>query len=239
MAVGSPSAFAQDDATTNKVGDLVNAGDFVGAVAIMRKLVEERPLDRNLRLILGQLCFGGGDFAAASDEFQRIEKRGGTRDDFAVFDVGEVLAIGSTEKAALVGGSRFRDSAAWLYLSLLRKGDDHASLPAAPRESIRTMLRGETTKAEYIDLQSSIVDALLDGLGKKYGSAAGVSDMVRIAKRNLRAELTCVAEFALAEQRLGTNDRKGAIKRFEAALDSKAQRIAEFHIAKAELARLG
>jgi len=232
-------AFAQDEATGTKVAELVHAGDFGGAAAMMRKLVEERPLDRSRRLILGQLCFGSGDFAAASDEFQRIEKRGGTRDDFGVFGIGEVMAIGSSDKSALLAGSRFQDSAAWLYLSVFRRGDIQPSLPAGPRESIRNMLRGDTTKAEYIDLQWQTIDALLDGLAKRYGDSAEVANMVKVAKRNLRAELTCVADFALAEQALGNNDRKGAIKRFEAALDTGAQRIAEFHIAKAELARIG
>jgi hypothetical protein len=156
-----------------------------------------------------------------------------------VFGIGEVMSIGSSDKSALLAGSRFQDSAAWLYLSQFRNGEAQASLPAGPRESIRNMLRGDTTKAEYIDLQWQTIDALLDGLAKRYGGAAEVADMVKVAKRNLRAELTCVADFALAEQALGNNDRKGAIKRFEAALDTEAQRIAEFHIAKAELARIG
>ena len=62
--------------------------------------------------------------------------------------------------------------------------------------------------------------------------------MVKVAKENLRAELTCVAEFALGEQALGNGDRDEAAKRFRAALDTKAQRIAEFHIAKAEAQRV-
>jgi hypothetical protein len=232
-------AFAQDEATGTKVADLVHAGDFGGAATLMQTLVEERPLDRSRRLILGQLWFGGGDFAAAADEFQRIEKRGGTKDDFAVLDIGEAMAVGSPDKAALLAGSRFQDSAAWLYLSLRRKGDTQANLPAGPRESIRNLLRGDTTKAEYIDLQWYIMDALLDGLAKRYGNAAGIADVVKVAKGNLRTELTCVADFALGEQALGNNDRKGAIKRFEAALDTDAERITEFHIAKTELARIG
>lgn len=233
-----PFALAQDEATKAKVADLVHGGDFGGAAALMQTLVEVQPLDRGRRLILGQLRFGGGDFAAAADEFQRIEKRGGTKDDFAVLDVGEALTVGSPEKAALLAGSRFQDSAAWLYLALLRKGDTQASAPPGPRESIRNLLRGDTTKAGYIDLQWQIIDALLDGIAKKYGSAAGVTDMVKVAKENLRPELTCVAEFALGEQALGKGDRDEAAERFRAALATKAQRIAEFHIAKAEAQRL-
>jgi lipoprotein NlpI len=234
-----PLALAQDEATGTKVADLAHSGDFAGAAALMQTLVEAQPLDRSRRLILGQLWFGGGDFAAAADEFQRIEKRGGTKDDFAVLNIGEALAVGSPDKAALLAGSRFQDSAAWLYLALRRKGDTQASVPGGPRESIRNLLRGEASKAEYVDLQWQIIDALLDGVAKRYGSAAGVTDAVKVAKKNLRAELTCVAEFALGEQALGNGDRDEAAKRFRAALDTKAQRIVELHISRAELARIG
>ena len=231
--------FAQGEATAAKVADLVHAGDFGGAATLMQTLVEERPLDRDRRLILGQLLFGSGDFAAAGDEFQRIEKRGGTKDDFAVFAIGEALAIGSADKTALFSGSRFRDSASWLYLSLLRKGDAQATLSAGPRESIRTLLRGDATVKEYVDLQRQIMTAFLDGVAKRYGEQAQVADMVKVAQGNLRAELTCVASFALAEQALGRGDLKGAAEHLHAAVETGAERIAEFHVAKAELARLG
>jgi hypothetical protein len=176
-------AFAQDEDIATRVADLVHAGDFAGAATIMRKMVEEHPLDRLRRLILGQLCFGNGDFAAAADEFQRIEKRGGTKDDFAVFAIGELIAVGSPDKAALLAGSRLQDSASWLYLSLLRKGDAKAALSAGPRESIRTLLRGDATMKEYVDLQWQIMDAFLDGVAKRYGNHAEIADMVKVAQR--------------------------------------------------------
>lgn len=232
-------AFAQEEPLSIKLVELVYASDFRGAASIMRKMVEKRPLDRNQRLILGQFCFGDGDFAAAADEFQRIEKRGGTRDDFGVVDIGELVAVGSSDKTALLAGSRFKDSATWLHLSLLRQGNPQTTtLLAGPRESIRALLRGDTTKDEYVDLQWQAMNSVLGAIADRYGDNAEVAEMVKIAQRNLRAELTCVADFALGEQALGSGDRKGAADHLRAALDTKARRIVEFHIAKTELQRL-
>ncbi len=80
------------------------------------------------------------------------------------------------------------------------------------------------------------MDVLLDGLAKRYSNAAGIADVVKVVKGNLRAELTCVADFARAEQALADNDRKGAIKRFQAT--QKDVPLLELHVAQAELRRL-
>jgi hypothetical protein len=214
------------------LGGYIRNGEFDAAAKLLQPEVDQYPLDRGRRLILGKLRFGNRDFAAAAREFQTIEQRGGTKDDYKVVDLEELTGLGFANADTFVQGSRFKDSAAWLYLSGLRQGQD-AELAPGPRESIRSLLRGETSVADYVRIQKHMMVVLLDQFGRDYGSVAGVSDMVATGKKNLEAELTCVARFALAEQALGRQN--AARDDLSAAVATDADRIIEFHIAKAEL----
>jgi hypothetical protein len=235
----SPTS-AQTDAAggDTELGKLIRGADFASAAALFRGVVDQSPLNRDSRLILGKLHFAGRNFDAAVREFETIERRGGTKDDFRVIDIEELVGMGFAGSDSFVQGSRLKDSAAWLYLATLRQGRA-TSLPAGPRESIRSLLREETTIDEYVRIQREFMDEVLTQFGRDYAQLSGVGDVVTTGKKNLRAELTCVARFALAEQALGTGDASAARRNLEAALATRAERIIEFHTAKAELARLG
>jgi len=235
----STSASSQNNAAggDTKLGQLIRSAEFGDAAKLFQSDVDQFPLDRGRHLILGKLHFGDRNFNAAVGEFETIERCGGTKDDFRVIDLEELVGIGFAKSDTFAQGSRFKDSAAWLYLARLRQGQA-AALAPGPQESIRSLLRDEATIDEYVRIQKKMMDEALNQFGREYAEVAGMSEIVDTGKNNLKAELTCVAHFTLAEQALGKNDVAAASRNFQAATATEAGRIIEFHIAKAELARL-
>ena len=222
-----------------KLGQHIRAGEFGAAAALFQSEVDTRPLDRDARLILGKLYFADRNFDAALREFETIERRGGTKDDFRVIDVGELVGLGFSASDSFVFGSRFKDSASWLYLADLRLRGVASGPPLGPTESIRTLLRGESTIEQYVDVQAAFMDAALIQFGRDYGAADGVKEAVEVGRRNLRSELICIAHFALGEQAQGGQNAAVAVRHYRDAVTANADRIIEYHIAKAELKRLG
>ena len=213
---------------------LVRQGDFASAAKALQVEVDERPLDRDLRLALGKLQFGAGDFAAASQTFEIIERRGGIKDDFVIIDLGGILTAGSDE---LTTSSEFNDSAAWLHLAALRQEKESTLSPGAP-ESIRGVLLGTLSISEYVEVRKRWLTKVLDDVAARYGEAEGVAASVGVTKSRLEDSLICVANVAAAEQLMGLGNSDKARLGFTAAVNTNADRLVEFHIAKTELARL-
>lgn len=208
----------------------VQAGKFDLAAQRLQVYVTEWPLNQDARSNLAILQFGAGMFAEAEKNLGRIVK---LRRTYAADPRFELQYL-----------------EAWYRIAQLRAGQAPATPPPATARSLLTLLVGgrdpDTFAAQLTDAYFDFLDRMEESMGSpkttttSQGAEVTVTMEVERPERAMveRAYL-CICNFMLGEQALGLGNQASGRKLLAEAAAYKAESEIEFHIAKAELARLG
>lgn len=225
------SAFALDPAKTlEEVSAEVQAGNFELAAQRLQLHVTEWPLDRDARANLAMIQFGAEQFVTAEQNLGRIVK----------------LQRGFSSVRTPVDPDYLE---AWYWIALRRAGH----LTDAPPPTLSPSLLAvpehasnvEVLAADLTDAHVAYLERLSEVMNKsapttKDGVEITVTTNFELPDRNVvyRAYV-CIADFLLGEQALSFGQREVAKQYLVAATATKSEILVEYHIAKAELARLG
>lgn len=225
------SAGAIEPAKTIKeVWPELQAGNFEHAVQRLQLYVTEWPLDREVRSNLAIMQFAAELFEKSAENLRWVVRL----------------------ERAIVHGSGLRFDMdyieAWYHVAQLRAGHS-PDTPSPPYPySLLTVLTGaqevRSFAAKATEAYFAYLDHLEQMMGESTGSSGSVTATVRMNVQRpdrdaVELSYLCIGQFFLAEQRIGLGDRTSGKDLLAQALDSKAEGAVEYHIAKAELTRLG
>lgn len=212
--------------------DLIEAGDFTTAAQLLEPDPVATTYFQKRVVRAGALYFAAGDFISAQQCFESAlaepAKTEGTKPDTSGDKPNSFLLL--------------RDASVWRYLAQLRQGQavelatDVASVFISP---LKRLVAGLIDVDTYADEETRAARAFYDALILNVAEWKGKEDFVRRAVEPLTKGYRCAGNFALAEQMLARGGKDEARTLFSAALEPAAVNLLEYHIAKAELARLG
>jgi len=210
----------------------IKAGRFDIAAQRLQLHVTEWPLDRDARSDLAIVQFAAGEFDKAAENLARIIK----------------LQRGFASKGNQLLEMEYRE--AWYRLAQLRAGHTPDTPPPISPNSLLAVLARSQEPEAFAD---SWADAVID-FNKRLEAAVGntvqttqadgttvtMTTKVRHPEReSLEREYLCLSRFMLGEQALGEGDLGTARKQLAESVVTKADHLVEYHIARAELVRLG
>jgi hypothetical protein len=214
----------------------VQQGDFGTAAERLLMHVTERPLDHEARVCLATMQFADGQFDAAA---RSLEPEVRLRRSYA-----------RTEPT----GTDFDAVECWHYLAMLRAGQD-VEIPAAQYQpSLLSLLGGNITLDEFLEqgvaalevayeqaeqAMKVIAQAMEQSTDERVAKVAPLFSFQKPDRQSIMKSLTCPARFMLGEQALGQKDMSAARTHLASSMATSAVSLVEYHIAKAELARLG
>jgi hypothetical protein len=242
LAAAGAATFAKHAAALTPAEDWrdiwpeIEVGDFSMAAQRLELHVNEWPLDHEARTSLAIMQFSGGSFAAAAQNLERQIKlrKGYARTETTSIDFDAVEC--------------------WYYLANLRAGRDLQVPPAPHQPSLLSLLSGQIKLNDFLEeglaaqdavyekmepamklIAETLQQAMEETTGKRIGPAFSYE---RPDKPTLIAGLTCQARLMLGEQAMGLEEMTAAQTHFAATVATKADSMVEYHIGKAELARL-
>ena len=227
--------FARRASALEPASDLwaeIRAGKFEIAVQRLQSHVAEWPLDRDARSDLAIMQFAAGEFGRSEENFARIIK----------------LQRGFASR-----GNRLLDMEyleAWYRLAQLRAGHTPDTPPPMSPNSLLAVLAGTVEPEAFA---TSWADAVLDfnkGLEAALGNTPQTTQVdgmtvtmttkvAHPARESLEREYLCLSSFMVGEQAVGQGDLSTAREQLVESVATKSEQLVEYHIAKAELARLG
>lgn len=212
--------------------DLIEAGRFGDAARLLEPKPAAAQSLRTRVLRAGALYFGAEDFSSAQQCFDAaLAERAKT-------DGAEPDTSGAKPNSFLL----LRDADIWRHLAAGRQGRtvdlnaDEVSLVLSPSTRL---LVGRIDIAAYVEEELKHDRVFYDALILNIAEWKGKEDYIEKAIAPLAKGYRCVGNFALAQQALARGQQAEARALFAAALATNAVDLLEFHIAKAELARLG
>jgi hypothetical protein len=212
LLAGSAKAASDED-----LARLILDGRLDDALsAADRALAQDRDSSA-IRLMAGALRFAKGDYSGAG----RFFDSGGP--------VGGYLLGGPLDVNVLrthIPASR------WRYLASVRANDSEID----PGQ-LKGILLGDVEL--YAEQQAALERALHDGLVLSVASSPGRTQFLDGIETRARAQHRCTAHFVRAEFAIAANEATDARASLDAAVATPQPELLEYHVARAERARLG
>lgn len=203
-------------ATLLRVGEFATARD-----AIEKKLAKDGG-DRQSRLIAGALAFQAGDFQRAEVLFAAA--RDSTIDDDA---------------SPIVSGIEPQH---WLRLTAWRSGGSDSpgdELIMPERDPLGALIVGLISVDEFVTAKIAEARRLADATILSFTQSPGRDSLLDGIAHQHASEFRCTGNFVAAERALAKGDIEAGREFLAAARATKLDDLLEFHIAGAELQRLG
>lgn len=208
----------------------IESGNFAAAAARFEQYLRERPIDHEARAELGLVQFAAGEYADAAANLEREAK----------------LQSGYAQNDDLA--PKLDWVAACHYLAVRRSGQEAALPTPHASPSLLALLGKAITLDQFLGQVETMAQrshekaretlALIEKITKQQGVDVPLQ-MPPYDPAAVRVEYTCVARCVLGEQSLCDDDLPTARDHLKAAIQTEAAHLIQYHIAKAELARLG
>jgi hypothetical protein len=206
------------DPRPEDVAHLIRDGDFDAARKTAEELIARGEVDGQMPLLAGALALQAGDFIRAGELF-RLE------------------APTATAQSSFASGMA---RTYWLQLAALRAGGDITLESAAllGLEPVGGAISGKLSPDAFVETKIAEARRIADVTILSIQHSTGRTAMLDHVAREDEQLYRCTGNFIAGERALATDDRDGARQFLTAAIDAQAPDLLEFHIAKAELAKL-
>jgi hypothetical protein len=204
-------------ASDEDLARLILDGRLADALPAADRAVATGGASGALRLMAGALRFANGDFSGAGRLFESGEL------------AGDYLMGGPLELDVLRTHLR---SESWRHLASLRAGQ---SAPDA--HQINAILSSDVEV--YAETQAALERAFYDGLVLSIASSAGRTQFLDSQAARARLQHRCTAHFIRGELAIAAGKTPEARASLAAATATAQPELLEYHVARAELAKLG
>jgi hypothetical protein len=205
------------DPRQEDVARLIRDGDFSAARSTAEKLIARGDDDGQIFLLAGALALQAGDFARARELFAADPADDASRASFA-------------SGLAQVHWRRLASMRAGVYADA-----DSSMLALDPAAEL---VAGKLSPDAFVSVKVEEARRVADATILSVQQSTGRDAMLDHRAREDEPLYRCTGNFVAAERSLSSGDSVSARRFLTAALERKAENLLEFHVAKAELARL-
>lgn len=208
------------DPRDEDVAQLIRDGDFDAARTKAEALMQRGAAGEQIPLLAGALALQAGDFTRARELF--AAKPGPGAD---------------TSQAFFASGL---EQSHWLRLAALRSGIDVGPrlTDAVPLDPLGAALAGRISAQAFLRAKIEEARRIADATILSIRQSPGRDDLLDRLAGEGEARFRCTGNFVAAERSLASGDEVSARAFLTAALQGRTVDLLEFHIARAELARL-
>jgi hypothetical protein len=202
------------------VTQLIRDGDYDAARVAAETLIEHGSVDGQMPLLAGALALQAGDFTRAQELFAVKPGPAG--------DASQTLFATGIEQDH------------WLRLTALRSGNDIASgiTDAVFLDPLGAAIAGKISAQEFVGAKVKEARRIADATVLSIQQSPGRDSLLDRLAGEREPQYRCTGNFIAAERMIAASDAAAARGMLMAALETKAEDLLEFHIAKAELMHL-
>jgi hypothetical protein len=205
------------DPRREDVARLIRDGDFSAARNIAEKLVARGDVDGQMPLLAGALALQAGDFTRAD----------------------ELFAADPADDASQAPFASGLAQVHWRRLASMRsRADAVAGSGTLVSDPVADLVAGRLSPEAFVRVKVEEARRLADAMILSVQQSTGRDALLDQRAREDEPLYRCTGNFVAGERSLAGGDPASANRFLSAALEPKAGNLLEFHIAKAELARL-